>query len=120
MPADLRGLADWLVAHEVEEIVMESTAQYWRPVWSPRTTMAATAPCATVRGAFRARSIWRKRNRIAGPVVAKTTCRMRNGWWKRLVAQELTLSFVPDADRRSGARWCGASTRSTVYSFTTG
>jgi transposase len=33
MPADLRGLADWLVEHEVEEVVMESTAQYWRPVW---------------------------------------------------------------------------------------
>ena len=32
-PADLRGLADWLVEHEVEEVVMESTAQYWRPVW---------------------------------------------------------------------------------------
>jgi hypothetical protein len=31
--ADLRRLADWLVAHEVEEVVMESTAQYWRPVW---------------------------------------------------------------------------------------
>src|SRR5712692_9536303 len=32
-PADLRRLADWLVDHEVEEVVMESTAQYWRPVW---------------------------------------------------------------------------------------
>src|SRR5918995_2066722 len=32
-PADLRALADWLVAREVEEVVMESTAQYWRPVW---------------------------------------------------------------------------------------
>ena len=32
-PADLRGLADWLVAQDVEEVVMESTAQYWRPVW---------------------------------------------------------------------------------------
>jgi hypothetical protein len=27
-PADLRRLADWLVAREVEEVVMESTAQY--------------------------------------------------------------------------------------------
>jgi hypothetical protein len=35
-PADLRRLADWLVAHEVEEVVMESTAQYWRPVWEAR------------------------------------------------------------------------------------
>jgi hypothetical protein len=32
-PADLRRLADWLVEHDVEEVVMESTAQYWRPVW---------------------------------------------------------------------------------------
>ena len=32
-PGDLRRLADWLVEREVEEVVMESTAQYWRPVW---------------------------------------------------------------------------------------
>jgi transposase len=32
-PTDLRKLADWLVEREVEEVVMESTAQYWRPVW---------------------------------------------------------------------------------------
>jgi hypothetical protein len=30
-PADLRRPAVWLVAHEVEEVVMESTAQRWRP-----------------------------------------------------------------------------------------
>jgi len=32
-PLDLRRLADWLVEREVDEVVMESTAQYWRPVW---------------------------------------------------------------------------------------
>src|SRR5690349_12391252 len=32
-PAQLRALADWLLEREVEEVVMESTAQYWRPVW---------------------------------------------------------------------------------------
>src|SRR6188472_297013 len=32
-PIELRRLADWLVEHEVDEVVMESTAQYWRPVW---------------------------------------------------------------------------------------
>jgi hypothetical protein len=32
-PAQLRALADWLVERAVEEVVMESTAQYWRPVW---------------------------------------------------------------------------------------
>ena len=32
-PVQLHALADWLVEREVEEVVMESTAQYWRPVW---------------------------------------------------------------------------------------
>ena len=32
-PIQLRALADGLVEREVEEVVMESTAQYWRPVW---------------------------------------------------------------------------------------
>jgi hypothetical protein len=32
-PTDLRRLAGWLVEQDVEEVVMESTAQYWRPVW---------------------------------------------------------------------------------------
>ena len=32
-PSELRGLAEWFVAQEVENVVMESTAQYWRPVW---------------------------------------------------------------------------------------
>jgi len=32
-PDGLRRLADWLIEQEVQEVVMESTAQYWRPVW---------------------------------------------------------------------------------------
>ena len=32
-PTELRALAGWLVAQAVEAVVMESTAQYWRPVW---------------------------------------------------------------------------------------
>jgi hypothetical protein len=32
-PAELRLLADWLLEQQVEEVVMESTAQYWKPVW---------------------------------------------------------------------------------------
>ena len=32
-PDELHVLAQWLVQQEVEEIVMESTAQYWKPVW---------------------------------------------------------------------------------------
>jgi transposase len=32
-PDQLRLLSEWLIEQQVEETVMESTAQYWRPVW---------------------------------------------------------------------------------------
>jgi hypothetical protein len=32
-PEHLRLLANWLIEQQVEEVVMESTAQYWKPVW---------------------------------------------------------------------------------------
>ncbi len=80
-PADLRRLADWLVEHEVEEVVMESTAQYWRPVWEALEQHCdPDAGRATARRGSRARSIWRKRNRIAGPAVARRTFPTRSGW----------------------------------------
>jgi hypothetical protein len=66
-PADLRGLADWLVEQDVEEVVMESTAQYggrcgkrWNSIGGP------DAGRATVRRGSRARCISPKRNRIVG------------------------------------------------------
>ena len=33
-PEHLRLLSEWLVEQPVEEVVMESTAQYWKPLWS--------------------------------------------------------------------------------------
>src|SRR6516225_7425707 len=33
-PAQLRLLAAWLSERQVDEVVMESTAQYWGPVWT--------------------------------------------------------------------------------------
>ena len=32
-PEQLRILAEWFLEQQVEEVVMESTAQYWKPVW---------------------------------------------------------------------------------------
>lgn len=32
-PEELRRLSTWLSEEQVEEVVMESTAQYWQPVW---------------------------------------------------------------------------------------
>lgn len=31
--SELQNLSAWLRAHTVQEVVMESTAQYWKPVW---------------------------------------------------------------------------------------
>ncbi len=33
-PEQLQLLAEWLIQQLVEEVVMESTAQYWKPVWA--------------------------------------------------------------------------------------
>src|ERR671910_1764871 len=100
-PADLRALAEWLVEREVEEVVMESTAQYWRPVWDAlelhwrpkiRTREGASPICGTLHLA-QAQS-----NRGAGG--RKKDFPDAERLVKRLVAQELTLSFVPDAEQR--------------------
>jgi hypothetical protein len=77
-PADLRGLADWLVAQDVEEVVLESTSQYWRPMWKRWNSIGAPdAGRATGRRCSPARCISPKRNRIAAP---GATSRDQSGW----------------------------------------
>jgi len=41
-PEQLRLLAEWLIEQQVEEAVMESTAQYWKPVWLEDTASGAS------------------------------------------------------------------------------
>jgi transposase len=100
-PEDLRLLAEWLLEREVEEAVMESTAQYWQPVWGALERYW-TPSCQKREG--------------AGPMSGKLhlaqahSNRGRRGrkrdfpdaerLVKRLVAQELVLSFVPDPEQR--------------------
>ena len=86
-PGDLRGLADWLVAQEVEEVVME---QHWRP--QRRARDGAPRLSGTLHLA-QAQS-----NR--GPGGRKKDFPDAERLVKRLVAQELTLTFVPDAEQR--------------------
>ena len=38
-PEQLRALSEWLIEQQVEEAVMESTAQYWKPVWGSAGTI---------------------------------------------------------------------------------
>lgn len=100
-PADLRRLADWLVAHEVEEVVMESTAQYWRPVWEVleqhwRPGRRARDGAPRLAGTLHLAQAQSNR----GPGGRKKDFPDAERLVKRLVAQELTLSFVPDAEQR--------------------
>ena len=80
-PADLRRLADWLVAHEVEEVVMESTGSTGGRSGKPwNNTGDPVAGLGTARRGSRARSISPKHNRIGDPADARRTSPMRSGW----------------------------------------
>jgi transposase len=100
-PEQLRSLATWLVEQEAEEVVMESTAQYWKPVWG--ALERHWKPIREKREGARRRSGTlhlaqgqsnrARRGRKRDFVDAERLV-------KRLVARELTLSFVPDAEQR--------------------
>jgi transposase len=100
-PEQLRSLAAWLLEQEVEEIVMESTAQYWKPVWEALERY--WKPIREKREGARRRSgtlhlAQALSNR--GRRGRKKDFRDAERLVKRLVARELTLSFVPDAEQR--------------------
>ena len=100
-PEQLRSLAAWLLEQEVEEAAMESTAQYWRPVWGALERYWKPI-CEKREGARRrsgtlhlaqAQSNRGRRGRKRDFADAERLV-------KRLVARELILSFVPDAEQR--------------------
>jgi transposase len=100
-PEQLRSLATWLLEQHAEEVVMESTAQYWRPVWE--TLERYWKPLCAKREAARPRSgmlhlAQAQSNR--GRRGRKRDFPDAERLVKRLVARELTLSFVPDAEQR--------------------
>jgi transposase len=100
-PEQLRSLAAWLFEQEVEEVVMESTAQYWRPVWGALERY--WKPLREKREGARRRSgtlhlAQAESNR--GRRGRKSDFRDAERLVKRLVARELILSFVPDVEQR--------------------
>lgn len=83
---ELEQLVEWLRQQQVSEIAMESTAQYWRPVW------------IALEGSFRLqlaqpRSTLARRGRKSDFADATRIVR-------RLLAEDLTLSYVPDREQR--------------------
>ncbi len=78
-PEQLRSLAGWLLEQEAEEVVMESTAQYWKPVWGALERY--WKPLRERReGEGPERCISRRRNRIAGDGDARGISQMPNAW----------------------------------------
>jgi transposase len=100
-PDQLRSLAAWLLEQEVEEVVMESTAQYWKPVWEAlerywkplrQKREGAGRRSGTLHLAQAQSNRGRRGRKRDFPDAERLV--------KRLVARELTLSFVPDAEQR--------------------
>jgi transposase len=87
MPSEMRRLSVWLREQGVEEAVMESTAQYWRSVWleSEPYMRLHLAHAFSNRAPRGRKHDFKDAERLV----------------RRLIAQELILSFVPDAEQRS-------------------
>lgn len=83
---ELERLAEWFQQQGVEEVVLESTAQYWKPVW------------LALEDRFRLRLAQAWSNRA--PRGKKTDFKDAERLVRRYLAEELTLSFVPDAGQR--------------------
>lgn len=81
-------LVSWLQQHQVQEVVMESTAQYWKPVWLD------LEPCLPKLHLAQAQS-----NRA--PKGRKNDFRDAKRLARRLLANELMLSFVPEPEQRA-------------------
>jgi transposase len=85
-PAELKKLGEWLTEQGVEEVVMESTAQYWKPVWQ------------SLEEHFELRLAQAHSNRA--PQGRKRDFTDAERLVRRYVAGELILSFVPGAEQR--------------------
>jgi transposase len=80
-------VVNWLRERGVTEVVMESTAQYWKPIWlelEPHFAKLHLAQAHSNRAPQGRKNDFRDAKRLA----------------RRLLANELILSFVPDAEQR--------------------
>jgi transposase len=85
--AELHHLSAWLCSHGVKEAVMESTAQYWKPVWmelEPHMRLHLA----------QAQSNKARKGRKSDLVDTKRLLR-------RFAAGELMLSFIPEPEQRA-------------------
>jgi transposase len=87
MPTELHHLSTWLRDQGVEEVVMESTAQYWRSVWlelEPHMSLHL-AQAFSNRAPRGRKHDFKDAERLA----------------RRFIAKELILNFVPGEEQRT-------------------
>lgn len=85
--SERKHVVSWLQERNVSEVVMESTAQYWKPVWldlEPHLGKLHLAQAYSNRAPRGRKNDFLDAKRLA----------------RRLLAGELTLSFVPCAEQR--------------------
>jgi transposase len=97
--SELRHLSAWLQERAVQEVVMESTAQYWRPVW------------LTLEGHCRLHLAQARSNR--GPRGRKTDFRDAQRAASRSLSGDLILSYVPEQQES-----CWRTLTQTKYQLT--
>ena len=100
-PEQLKALAQWCVEHGVQEVVMESTAPYWKPVWEAlerywQPAVQKQADANSMAGCLHLAQA--QSNRARGG--RKNDFGDAERLVRRHVAQELALSFVPSAEQR--------------------
>jgi len=100
-PEQLQVVCEWLMEQQVEEVVMESTAQYWKPVWGVleqhwKPMRQRREGAGRMSGALHLAQALSNRGRRG----RKKDFRDAERLVKRLISQELILSFVPDAEQR--------------------
>jgi len=100
-PEQLRALSQWLIEQQVEEVVMESTAQYWKPVWEAlerfwKPTCQSREGSSRMSGTLHLAQALSNRGRRG----RKTDFQDAERLVKRHLSQELVLSFVPDTEQR--------------------
>ena len=98
----LRLLAEWLVTNEIEEVVMESTAQYGKPVWEALERHWQPVSRAKGTGAKSGSLLLAQAQSNRAPRGRKNDFADAERLLKRLVANELVLSFVPDPEQPLG------------------
>jgi hypothetical protein len=84
--SELRELSNWLEQQDVREVVMESTAQYWKPVWQ-----RLEGQCELQLAQAQSNRAPRGRKRDVADAERLV---------RRHVAGELIVSFVPGPEQR--------------------